>query len=326
MVRRRLGLSGPEIAPLGLGCFGLSHAYGAVARDEAIGTIHRAIDLGCRLLDTADIYGAGENERLVGQAIKGRRHEITLATKGGFLCDASGKVSGRNGTPAYLREAVDASLRRLEVDVIDLYTLHRVDPAVPIEESVGAIAELIGCGKIRHLGLSEVSADELWRAYAAHPVTSLQSEYSLWTRGPERDVMPACRELGVSFVAFSPLGRGVFAGGLDGGQWDETDFRRTLPRFQADSLNASLPLIHGLAEIAKRRNLTTSQVALSWILQKGDNVFAIPGTRRQRHLEENVAAIDVTWTHEEIQELDRLFAPDLNFGERYGPGSVFAPR
>lgn len=326
MTKRKLGSSGPRIAPLGLGCFGLSNAYGAVAREEAVSTIRHAIDLGCELLDTADIYGAGENERLVGQAIKGRRNEVLLATKGGFLSDSTGKVTGRNGTPAHLYEAVDASLQRLEVDVIDLYTLHRVDPAVPIEESVGAMADLVSRGKIRFLGLSEATAAELRSANAVHPITTLQSEYSLWTRGPEQDVMPVCRELGISFMAFSPLGRGMFAGGFDGSKWEANDFRRTLPRFQADNLEPSLSLVRGLAEIANRRNLTTSQVALSWILQKGNNVFAIPGTRRQRHLEENVAAMAVAWTVEEAQEMDRLFAPGLNFGERYSPGSVFAPQ
>ncbi len=322
---RKLSSSGPEVSSLGLGCFGLSNAYGAADPAEAIATVRRALDLGCNLLDTADIYGAGQNEELVGRAIQGRRNNVILATKFGFVCDSQGRVTGRNGSPAYVHRAIEASLRRLGTDTIDLYTLHRIDPNVPIEETLGAMAELVAQGKVRHLGLSEALPEQIRRAHAVHPIASLQSEYSLWARGPERDVMPLCRELGIGFIAFAPLGRGLFSAGLTNLEFDLNDFRRSLPRFQAENLSASRRLVEALEEFACRKRLTSSQVALSWILQRGENVVAIPGTRRQRHLEENLAAIDVPWTGDEFQELDRLFSPDLNFGPRYSAGSLFAP-
>ena len=324
-MKRPLGALSHPIVPLGLGCFGLSQAYGAVDPDEAVDTIRHALDLGCSLLDTADIYGAGENERLVGRAIKGRRKEVVLATKGGFVTDVSGNVTGRDGSAQHLRAAVEASLQRLGVDVIDLYTLHRADSRVPIEESVGAMADLMRAGKVRALGLSEVTAAELCRACAVHPISALQSEYSLWNRGPERELMPICRELGVAFVAYSPLGRGVFSGRLQSSSFVEGDFRRNLPRFAAERMQATAALVDGLKALAEDARLTPSQAALAWILHKGDNVFAIPGTRRRKHLAENLAALRVPWTTAQTEALDKLFAADLDFGERYHQGSAFAP-
>jgi aryl-alcohol dehydrogenase-like predicted oxidoreductase len=261
----------------------------------------------------------------VGQAIKARRDEVVLATKFGFICNAAGKVIGRDASPAHVREAAEASLKRLGTDTIDLYTLHRIDPAVPIEDTIGAMAELVAQGKIRYLGLSEASPAQIRHAHAVHPITALQSEYSLWTRDPERDVLPLCRELGIGFVAFAPLGRGLFSHTFANLEIEQSDFRRSLPRFEAQNLSASLELVRTLDEIASRRHLTSSQLALSWILQKGDNMFAIPGTRRQKHLEENLAAISVTWTPEELQELDNLFTPEFDFGQRYSADSLFAP-
>ncbi len=323
--RRKLGSTGIEVASLGYGCFGLSSAYGVADPGEAVATLHRALDLGCNLLDTADIYGAGQNEALVGKVIRERRNEAVVATKYGFVCDNAGHVIGRDASPAYVHQAVERSLKRLGIDAIDLYTLHRVDPAVPIEETVGAMGELVAEGKIRGIGLSEVSASQLRRAHAIHPIAALQSEYSLWTREPEHEIFPACEELGVSFIAFAPLGRGVFSGTLAHQELSEHDFRRNLPRFQAANWARSESLLHDLEALAARKQLTSSQLALSWILAKGNNVFAIPGTRKQKHLEENLAAMRVRWTPEEMLELDRISAAHQDIGARYAPGSPFAP-
>ena len=323
--RRRLGSIGLEAASLGFGCFGLSNAYGPADPVEAVATLRRALDLGCNLLDTADIYGAGQNEILVGQAICERRTEAVVATKFGFTCDEAGQVIGRNGSPAYVRQAVERSLKRLGIDTIDLYTLHRIDPAVPVEETIGAMADLVVEGKIRGIGLSEVSVDHLRRAHATHSITALQSEYSLWSREPEREILPACRELNISFVAFAPLGRGLFSGTLTSGELTQHDFRRSLPRFQAEHLARSEEFLRGLEALATRRELTLSQLALAWILGKGDHLFAIPGTRRQKHLEENLAAMHVTLTTEEMHELDQLSEEYQSPAARYAPGSPFAP-
>ncbi|MGA8939525.1 MAG: aldo/keto reductase [Acidobacteriaceae bacterium] len=325
MQHRALSSNGPEVSPIGLGCFGLSNAYGAADPAESTTTILRALDLGCNFLDTADSYGAGQNEELVGRSIKQRRDEVVLATKFGFVWDAEGHIVGKSGAPAYVHKAIDASLRRLGTDVVDLYILHRVDPDVPIEETIGAMADLITVGKVRHLGLSEASAEQLRRAHAIHTIAALQSEYSLWTRDPEAELMSLCQELGVGFVAFCPLGRGMFSrtiGDLDMGR---DDFRRTLPRFEPDNLNANLELVHGLEDLAKRKQCTPAQLALSWILQRGEGIAAIPGTRRQRHLEENLRAMDVQWTDTEKKELDELFSPDRIHGSRYLHNSIFKP-
>ena len=325
MERRKLGSNGPIVSPIGLGCFGFSNAYGTADPAEATETILRALDLGCDLLDTADSYGAGQNEELVGRAIRQRRDEVVLATKFGFICDTDGRVIGRDGTPAYVHKAIDASLRRLATDTVDIYILHRVDPEVPIEETVGAMADLISLGKVRHLGLSEASTEQIRRAHAVHPIASLQSEYSLWTRDPEAELLALCHELGVGFVAFCPLGRGVFSGALDGLRLQRDDFRRTLPRFEPDNLEHNLVLVRGLEDLARRKQCTPSQLALSWLLQKGNDICAIPGTRRQNHLEENLAALQVEWTAAELTELDELFLPKNIHGPRYSRESPFKP-
>jgi aryl-alcohol dehydrogenase-like predicted oxidoreductase len=323
--RRKLGSNGPLVNPIGLGCFGFSNAYGTADPAEATATILRALDLGCNFLDTADSYGAGQNEELVGRAISQRRHEVVLATKFGFICDTDGHVIGRDGTPAYVHKAIDASLRRLGTDTVDIYILHRVDPEVPVEETVGAMADLVSLGKVRHLGLSEASTDQIRRAHAIHPIATLQSEYSLWTRDPEVELMTLCYELGIGFVAFCPLGRGVFSGALDGLQLQRDDFRRTLPRFEPDNLEQNLVLVRGLEDLARRKQRTPSQLALSWILHKGNDICAIPGTRRQSHLEENLAALQVQWTPAELIELDELFSPENIHGPRYSRESPFKP-
>ena len=325
MEHRKLSSNGPEVGPIGLGCFGLSNAYGTADPAEATATILRALDLGCNFLDTADSYGGGQNEELVGRAIKQRRDEVVLATKFGFVWDANGQVVGRNGTPAYVHKAIDASLQRLGTDVVDLYILHRVDPGVAIEETIGAMAELISVGKVRHLGLSEASAEQVRRAHAVHPIAALQSEYSLWTRDPEAELIPLCHDLGIGFVAFCPLGRGIFSGTLGDIELQRDDFRKTLPRFEPDNLKRNLELVGGLEYLARRKQCTPAQVALSWILQRGENIAAIPGTRRPRHLEENLRALEVQWTAGELQELGELFSPDHIHGDRYTRESLFKP-
>jgi aryl-alcohol dehydrogenase-like predicted oxidoreductase len=239
--------------------------------------------------------------------------------------DPDGHVIGRDGTPAYVHKAINASLQRLGTDTVDIYILHRVDPDVPIEETMGAMADLISLGKVRHLGLSEASTDQIRRAHAAHPIAMLQSEYSLWTRDPEAELMTLCHDLGIGFVAFCPLGRGVFSGTLDGLQLQRNDFRRTLPRFEPDNLEQNLVLVRGLEDLAKRKQRTPAQLALSWILQKGKDISAIPGTRRQRHLEENLGALEVRWTAAELMELDELFSPEHIHGPRYSRESPFKP-
>jgi aryl-alcohol dehydrogenase-like predicted oxidoreductase len=323
--RRKLGSNGPEVSPVGLGCFGLSNAYGTADPVEATATILRALDLGCNFLDTADSYGAGQNEELVGRAIQQRRDEVVLATKFGFVWDTEGHIVGKNGTPAYVRKAIDASLQRLGTDTVDLYILHRVDPDVAIEETIGAMADLISIGKVRHLGLSEASAEQVRRAHAVHPIATLQSEYSLWTRDPEGELMTLCQELGIGFVAFCPLGRGIFSGTLSDTEMQRGDFRRTLPRFEPENLKRNLELVGGLEDLAKRKLCTPAQLALSWILQRGEDIAAIPGTRRQRHLEENLRAPEVQWTAAELTEVNELFSPALIHGNRYSRESLFKP-
>ncbi len=325
MQQRNLSSNGPSISPIGLGCFGMSNAYGTADPTEAVATIQHAIGLGCNFLDTADIYGNGNNERLVAKAIHGRRNEVILASKFGFINNAEGKVIGRNGTPAHVHAAIEASLQRLEVDYVDLYYLHRVDPNVPIEETVGAMAQLVAQGKVRHLGLSETTADQLRRAHATHPITALQSEYSLWTRDPEQDILPTCRELGIGFVAFSPLGRGVFSGKLSSEQIQQGDFRASLPRFEQANLEHNLNYVRQLEAFAAQRDSTPSQIALAWILHKGENMAAIPGTRRQKHLEENFRAVNIQLAPAEIQQLDTIFAPENFLGQRYSRDSQFTP-
>jgi aryl-alcohol dehydrogenase-like predicted oxidoreductase len=308
MPPRALGRSGLTVSAQGLGCMGMSFAYGTPDAAEATATIHRALELGITLLDTADIYGFGENEQLVGKAIAGRRDDVVLATKFGIFIDPDGlDVRSVRGDPEYVHRACDASLGRLGVDYIDLYYQHRPDTDVPIEETVGAMAELVDAGKVRHLGLSEASADTVRRAAAVHPIAALQTEWSLFSRDIEAEIVPTCRELGIGLVPYSPLGRGLLTGtvsSLDELQSD--DFRRTQPRFQGDNLERNLELVAVVREIAATRNATPGQVALAWLQAQGDDVVPIPGTKRRTYLEENVAALGLELSPDDMARLEGL--------------------
>ena len=318
MKLRMLGRSGLQVSAMGLGCMGMSQSYGTPDDTESRATLRRALEIGITLLDTADAYGGGENETLVGSMIRERRNDVVLATKFGILRDATGVPRGVDGSPAYAKRACDASLQRLGVDVIDLYYLHRVDANVPIEDSVGAMSELVQAGKVRHLGLSEASVDSLRRACKVHPITALQSEYSLWNREPELDVIPVCRELGIGFVPFSPLGRGFLSGTVTAtDHLPADDFRRILPRFKGEAFDQNLALVRTLEALAEQRHCTTSQLALAWILAKGDDIVPIPGTKRRIYLESNAAAADITLSEDEVAALDAAFPVGAAAGARY---------
>jgi aryl-alcohol dehydrogenase-like predicted oxidoreductase len=317
MDRRKLGNDGPEVSALGLGCMGMSEFYGTTDEGEAIATIHRALELGIDFLDTADMYGRGANEKLVGKAISDRRDQVVLATKFGNVRNDDGSREVR-GDAEYVRQACDASLERLGLDHVDLYYQHRVDRRVPIEETVGAMAELVEAGKVRHLGLSEASSETIRRAHAVHPIAALQSEYSLWTRDPEDGVLETCRELGIGFVAYSPLGRGFLTGQIrsaDG--FAEGDFRGHLPRFQGENLQRNLELVARVEEIAEEKGSTPGQIALAWVLSRGDDVVPIPGTKRRAYLEENAEAADIELTTEELERLEQAFPQGAAAGDRY---------
>lgn len=314
---RTLGVGGLTVFPVGLGCMGMSQYYGVRDDEESIRTIHRALDLGVTFFDTADVYGMGENERLVGRALGARRQAIVLATKCGLVV-SPGVPMRVDGSPAHIKAACDASLSRLGTDVIDLYYLHRVDPATPIEESVGAMSELVRAGKVRFIGLSEAAAATIRRAHAVHPIAAVQSEYSLWFREPEASVLPACRELGIGFVPFSPLGRGFLGGEvMDVEQLPPDDLRRRVPRFVGEHMSKNAALVRGLAEVASRTRCTPAQLSLAWLLAKGDDIVPIPGTKRRTYLEENVAAAAIGLTAAQVAELDALFAPEAVSGDRY---------
>ncbi|HCK80143.1 MAG TPA: aldo/keto reductase [Candidatus Competibacter sp.] len=319
MKTRRLGRQGPEVSAIGLGCMGMSEFYGARDDAESVATVHRALELGITLLDTADIYGPYLNEELVGRAIRDRRERVFLATKFGIVRDPNDPTKrGINGRPDYVRSSCEGSLRRLGVETIDLYYQHRVDPATPIEETVGAMADLVTAGKVRYLGLSEASAKTLERACAVHPITALQTEYSLWTRDPEADILAACRRLGVGFVAYSPLGRGFLTGAIQRpDDFAKDDYRRSNPRFQGDNFVKNLGLVDKIRALAKKKDCHPSQLALAWVLAQGDDIIPIPGTKRRRYLEENVAAVDITLTDAELAEIDAVFPPDAAAGLRY---------
>jgi len=319
MQTRRLGRGGPAVSAIGLGCMGMSEAYGTRDDAESLATIRRALDLGVNFLDTADVYGGGHNEEFIGRAIAGRRQEVLLATKCGFVWNGQGEIAGLDGSPQHIYEACEASLRRLHVEAIDLYYLHRVDPRVPVEESVGAMRELVTQGKVRFLGLSEVSPETLRRAHSVHPITALQSEYSLWTRDAEAKVIPACRELGIGFVPFSPLGRGFLTGLIKRPhELPAEDMRRELPRFQDENFERNLLLVARLEEVATRLGCTTAQLALAWVLAQGEDVMPIPGTKRRKYLEDNVGALAISLTASEVEEIATIITPDAVAGSRYG--------
>jgi len=319
----KLGSTGAEVSRLGLGCMGMSYAYGATDDTESIATLHRALDLGITFLDTADLYGFGANEELIGRTIKDRRDEVFLATKFGIVGDPLRPgQSGVNGSPEYVRSAIDASLSRLGVDHVELYYQHRADPAVPIEETVAAMASLVEAGKVRYLGLSEVSADTIRRAHAVHPITAVQSEWSLFSRDIEDEVLPTCRELGIGIVPYSPLGRGMLTGAVPRtSELADDDYRRTLPRFTGDNLDANLALVDEIRTVAARYDATPGQVALAWVLAQGNDVAPIPGTKRRRYLEENARALDLDLSSDDVVSLGKLRPagtryPDMTWVDR----------
>jgi aryl-alcohol dehydrogenase-like predicted oxidoreductase len=324
MKTRKLGPS--LIVPsLGLGCMGMSEFYGAGDDTESIATIHRALDLGVRFLDTADMYGWGRNEELVGRAIRGRRGEVILATKFGNVRGPNGEFLGVSGTPEYVRKACDASLRRLGVDVIDLYYQHRVDPRTPIEDTVGAMAGLVKAGKVRHLGLSEAAPATIRRAAAVHPIAALQTEYSLWSRDPEHGVLAACRELGIGFVAYSPLGRGFLTGRFKSeADLPADDVRHRHPRFSGGNFSRNLALVREVEALARERGCAASQVALAWVLSRGEDIVPIPGTKHVRYLEENVAALALLLSAADIARLEAAFPLGAATGDRYHPQGMEA--
>jgi aryl-alcohol dehydrogenase-like predicted oxidoreductase len=315
---RTLGRQGLEVSELGLGCMGMSEFYGTADEGEAIATIQRAIELGVTFLDTADMYGWGANERLVGKAIADRRDQVVLATKFGNMRGPAGEFLGISGKPDYVRSACEASLERLGVDTIDLYYQHRVDLETPIEDTVGAMAELVQEGKVRYLGLSEAAPDTIRRAQAVHPISALQTEYSLWSRDPEMEILPTVRELGIGFVAYSPLGRGFLTGRIRTvDDLEETDFRRRGPRFQEENLRRNLELVAEVEALAAEKGVTPSQVAVAWVLSRGDDIVPIPGTKRRKYLEENAAAANIELTPAEIERLERAFPLGATAGDRY---------
>jgi aryl-alcohol dehydrogenase-like predicted oxidoreductase len=324
MQTRTLGRNGPSVSALGLGCMGMSEFYGAHSDGESITTLHHALDLGVNFLDTADMYGPYTNEELIGRALKGRRAQAFLATKFGFVRNAADpSARALDGRPAHVREACEGSLQRLQVEHIDLYYLHRVDPTVPVEETVGAMAQLVQAGKVRYLGLSEVSPETLARAQRVHRITALQSEYSLWTRDPEDGVLDACKRLDIALVAYSPLGRGFLTGSLKSpDDFAADDYRRSNPRFQGENFARNLALVAKVEQLAKDKGCTPSQLALAWVLSQWQHIVPIPGTRRSKNLDENLAALDVTLSAQELKTIDAVFPVGVSAGARYGEGMM----
>jgi len=318
MKTRRLGKSGLEVSAVGLGCMGMSDFYGPRQDDESLRTLDHALDLGVTFWDTADMYGLGANEALLGKSLAKRRDEVTLATKFGVIRDSEGAWIGLNGRPEYVREACEASLRRLGVSHIDLYYLHRVAPDTPVEETVGAMSRLVEEGKVRHLGLSEASASDLKRAAAAHPIAALETEYSLWARDVESEILQTCRDLGIGFVAYSPMGRGFLTGKIKSrSDLAEDDWRLTLPRFSEENFDKNFKLVEAIETMAKEKGCTPAQLALAWLLSQGEDIVPIPGTRRVERLEENAAAVNIELSRHELEQIDAVLPPDAAVGARY---------